>query len=154
MMVVIVCFVIATQVKSYLTGQIGPIPFWVIPVGAVLATLAAMTEMSATVKWNDKFIRMYARWGFNYLGGKAFEVAIYEITGISAGYMSNEALGGKPFSTIEITDGVTAIPIRTDNFFREGMQQLVVDVARLRPDLKLADNLQAYIRGEFDSDWS
>jgi hypothetical protein len=67
--------------------------------------------------------------------------------------MSNETLGEKPFTMIEITDGVTAIPIRTDNFFREGMQALVADIVRLRPDLELSDNLRAYVRGEFDSYW-
>ena len=120
---------------------------------AVLFTFAAMTGMSQTLSWNDRLIRMHPRWGFKYLGYKTFEVAIAEITEISAGYMSNEMLGEKPFTMIEITDGVTAIPISTDNFFREGMQALVADIFRLRPDLELSDNLCAYVRREFDSYW-
>ena len=153
MMGFISCLVIATQIKSHLSGQTGPMPFWVIPTGMALFTITAMTEMSATVGWNARAIRMYPRWGFKYLGYKTLEVAVAEIAEISAGYMSNETLGEKPFSMIEITDGVTTIPIRTDNFFRDGMQELVADIVRLRPDLQLSDNLRAYVRGEFDSYW-
>ena len=112
-----------------------------------------MSEMCATVVWNDAFVRMYARWGFRYLGGKTFEVAIADISEVSAGYMSNEVPGERPFTTIDITDGVTDIPIPTGAFFRESLQQLIVDIARLRPDLELSDNLRAYVRGEFDDIW-
>lgn len=110
--------------------------------------------MCATVAWSDKSIRMYARWGFKYVGGKTFEVAIADITELSAGYMSNENPGEKPFTTIRITDGETEFPIPTNSFFREGIQQLAADIVRLRPDLELTDNLQAYLRGEFDHYWT
>ena len=120
---------------------------------AALFTFAAMTEMSQTLSWNDRLIRMHPRWGFKYLGYKTLAVAVAEITEISAGYMSSETLGEKPFSMIEITDGVTGIPIRTDNFFRDGMQELVADIVRLRPDLELTENLRAYVQGEFDGYW-
>ena len=96
---------------------------------------------------------MYPRWGFAYLGYKTFTVQMADITSVSDGYMSDENTKGLPFTTIEITDGDTAIRIRTDNFFREGMQALVADIARLRPDLELTDNLKAYVRGDFDGDW-
>jgi hypothetical protein len=33
------------------------------------------------------------------------------------------------------------------------MQALVADIARLRPDLELTDNLKGYVRGDFDGDW-
>ncbi len=45
------------------------------------------------------------------------------------------------------------VRIRTDVCFRGGMQALVADIARLRPDLELTDNLKGYVRGDFDGDW-
>jgi hypothetical protein len=44
------------------------------------------------------------------------------------------------------------VRIRTDVCFREGVQALA-DIARLRPDLELTDNLKADVRGDFDGDW-
>ena len=131
----------------------GGMPFWVIPVGAALFSFAALSEMCATVRWNDKSVQMFARWGFSYLGGKTFTVQMADIISVSDGYMSVENTKGLPFTTIEITDGYDAVRIRTDAFFREGMQALVADIARLRPDLELTDNLKAYVRGDFDGDW-
>jgi hypothetical protein len=153
----IVAILIAGIVKWWLRGRdpfsgLHGVPFALV-LGAALFTLAAMSEMCATVCWNDTFVRMYARWGFKYLGGKTFELAIAEITEISAGMMSNETLTGRPFTTVNITDGFTDIPIPTAAFFRDGLQQLVSDIARLRPGLELDDNLRAYIRGEFDAIW-
>ena len=153
MMGVVFFFFVATQVKSYSTGRTGAMPFWAVIFGVVLFTLAALTEMCATVRWNEKSVQMFARWGFNYLGGKTFTVQMGDITSVSDGYMSVENTKGLPFTTIEITDGDNAVRIRTDNFYREGMQALVADIARLRPDLELTDNLKAYVRGDFDGDW-
>ena len=144
---------IAAQVKSYRTGLAGAPPVWSLLFIGALFAFAAMTEMCATVRWNDRSVQMFARWGFNYLGGKTFTVQMGDITSISDGYMSVENTKGLPFTTIEITDGDNAVRIRTDNFYREGMQALVADIARLRPDLELTDNLKAYVRGDFDGDW-
>ena len=126
---------------------------WVPLLGIFLFSLIGALEMSQTLTWDDLSIRMHPRWGFEYLGSETSSVLIADITEISAGFMSNEALDGKPFTTIEFTDGVTSVPIRTDNFFRYGMQELLANVARLRPDLELPDNLRAYLRGEYDDIW-
>jgi len=67
--------------------------------------------------------------------------------------MPVENTKGLPFTTIEITDVDNAVRIRTDNFYREGMQALVADIAGLRLDLELTDNLKAYVREDFDGDW-
>jgi hypothetical protein len=150
---VIVCLFVATQVKSYRTGQPGALPAWSLIFGGALFTFAAVSEMCATVRWNDRSVQMFARWGFNYLGGKTFTVQIGDITSISDGYMSDENVKDLPFTTIAITDGYNAVRIRTDAFYREGMQALIADIARLRPDLELTDNLKAYARGDFDGDW-
>ena len=64
------------QVRHFLTGHGGTVPLWVLLFGGALFTLAVMSEMSATVCWDDSFVRMYARWGFRYLGGKNFQVAL------------------------------------------------------------------------------
>jgi hypothetical protein len=145
---------VASKIKDAQMGwNSGGIPFWSVLFVTALFTFAAMTEMSQTLSWNSRSIRMHPRWGFQYLGYRTLELSVDEITEISAGYMSNETLGEKPFSVIEVTDGITVIPIRANNFFREGMQELVADVARLRRDLELGDNLQAYLRGDFDDVW-
>lgn len=152
-MIVIFMLFLATQLKSYVYGIKGAPPIWSVLLVGTLFLAAALSEMCGTVKWNDKSVQMFARWGFNYFGGKTFTVLVKDITSISDGYMSNEAAKELPFTTIEITDGYNEVRIRTDNFFREEMQALVADIARLRPDLELTDNLQAYVRGDFDGDW-
>lgn len=108
---------------------------WALLFVGALFTFAGMSEMSTTVGWNDNSVRMYPRWGFKFLRYKSVEVQVPEITMIRDCQSSSENLNGLPFTTIEITGGEAAVYVRTDSFFREGIQQLVSDIARLRPIL-------------------
>lgn len=114
---------------------------------------AVMTEMATTLRWNDQRLQMYNRWGFGGFDAKTITLNIAELTAITDIMVSAQMFNDLPFSGIEFSDGVTTLPVMTRHFIRAGLQEFIQDVARLRPELPLTENLQSYINGDFDGYW-
>lgn len=156
--VVMMCLIsflsLVTYIKHLISHRSGFIPVSAVAIVGLGFYVTYSFESARRYTWGDGAVRTYGQWWFGIILGKIEEVRFADIISLDDGTIGVVDSNSRyPFTTIQITDGYTTLNVRTVDYYREGIQQLLRAIIEARADLPLSENLQAFVDGELDGYW-